>query len=484
VNEEHERTFRVGVIGAGMAGILTAIRLKEIGIDFAVYEKAERVGGTWRENTYPGLACDVPSVVYSYSFEHNPEWSRRYASGPEVQAYFASVAERYDILPFIQFGAEIVRCQWDGARWEIETNAGHRETFDAVIAATGVLHHPNVPHFEGIESFRGHVFHSARWDHDVPLDGQRVGVVGTGSTAVQITCALAERAQHFSLFQRTAQWVMTEPNPQIDEDTKEAFRRDPHLMAERQASLAKKFREYLIPGFLDVESERMHEIEERCRRDLEEGVRDPDLRERLRPSYKAGCKRLVVSPNFYETMQRANVSLVTSPIDRIEPEGLRTSDGHLHELDVLVLATGFDAQKFVRPMQVIGRGGLGLDEAWADGPVAYLSIGVPEFPNFFMLNGPNGPVGNLSLIEVAEAQLGYVMQLVEMLRAGDRKEFSVTEEAMRTFEVERIAAASSTVWATGCNSWYLDKHGVPATWTFTYDRFVDEMSKPNLADFE
>lgn len=476
--------FRVAVIGAGMAGILAAIRLREAGIDFTVLEKAERVGGTWRENTYPGIACDVPSVVYSYSFDHNPEWSKRYAPGHEIQAYFEDVADRRGITPFIRFGDEVVRCEWVGGRWQIQTAKGHRDEVDAVIAATGVLHHPNIPDFEGLDSFEGTAFHSARWDHSAELDGRRIGVVGTGSTAVQITCALVDRAEHFTLFQRTAQWVMLEENPDISDDKKQAFREDPTRMADLQSYLAKKFREYLVPGFLDVESERMHEVEERCIRDLEDNVKDPVLREKLRPDYRPGCKRLVVSPNFYEMIQRPNVTLETSGIERIEPNGVRTRDGELHELDVLVLATGFKADRFVRPTVVLGRDGLDLDEVWAKGPFAYLSMAVPGFPNLFLVNGPNGPIGNLSLIEVAESQLGYILQLVELLRSGERKEIAVTEEAAKAFEDERVAAARGTIWASGCNSWYLDQNGVPATWTFSYDRFIEETSAPKLEAFE
>lgn len=485
ITEPHgERPLSIAVIGAGMAGILTAIKLRELGLEFTVYEKADRVGGTWRENTYPGLACDVPSIVYSYSFDHNPEWSRRYAPGHEIQAYFEGAAERHGIVPFIRFGDEVTSCEWIDGRWQLETASGYRDSAEVVIAATGVLHHPRYPDIEGLDTFAGQAFHSARWDHDAPLDGRRVGVVGAGSTAVQITSALVDRVAHFSMFQRTAQWVMKEPNLDITEEKKDEFRRNPARMAELQTMLAKKFREYLVPGFLDVNSERMSEIEERCLRDLEDNVHDEVLREKLRPKYRAGCKRLVVSPDFFEKVQRPNATVVTSPIERVEPGGVRTGDGVLHELDVLVLATGFRPDRFVRPINMRGRDGVELNEVWADGPIAYLSVTVPGFPNFFMLNGPNGPIGNLSLVEVAEHQLGYILKLVDKLMTGDRKEIVVTEEATRAFEAERIAAAANTVWASGCNSWYLDKNGIPATWTLSYDRFLDEMAEPNLAVFE
>lgn len=477
------RELRIAVIGAGMAGVLAAVKLKELGIDFVVYEKGDRIGGTWRDNHYPGLACDVPSVVYSYSFEMYPEWSRRYAPGPEIREYFEAVAERRGVMPFFRFSDEVTSCEWIDGRWHLETTSGHTDSADVVIAATGVLHHPNVPKFDGIETFQGDVLHSARWDDGVSLDGRRIGVIGTGSTAVQITSALVDRVHHYSLFQRTAQWVMLEPNFDIAEDKKQTFRDDPAKMTHLHHYLAKKFRDYLVPGFLDVESERMSEVQARCEQDLAT-VRDEQLRAKLTPSYRAGCKRLVVSPDFYEKIQRPNVNVVTEGIERFEPRGIRTRDGLLHELDVIVLATGFRPDRFVRPIRLLGRDGIDLDDVWAGGPVAYLSIAVPGFPNLFMLNGPNGPIGNLSLIKVAERQLAYVLHLVDGLREGRHKEIAVTRAATDRFEAERIAAAKGTVWASGCNSWYLDQNGVPATWTFSYDRFIEDMRAPEFAAYE
>ena len=481
MTEPLSRHIRVAVMGAGVAGILSAVKLKEMGLDdFTVYEKNDAVGGTWHDNTYPGLACDVPSVVYSYSFEMNPEWSRRYAPGPEIREYLEGVARRRGVLSHFRFGDEVTSLEWVDGRWHLGTASGHRDVVDVVIAATGVLHHPNYPDIKGLEDFEGSVFHSARWEHDVELDGRRVGVIGTGSTAVQITCSLVERVASFSLFQRTPQWVMTEPNFDLSEEKKQEFRSNPERMYELHRSLAKKFREYLVPGFIDVHSARMAEVHDRCVRDLEDNVTDPVLREQLRPNYRAGCKRLVVSPDFYQKLQRPNARLITSGIDHVEAGGVRTADGELHELDVLVLATGFRPDRFVRPIRVIGRDGIDLDEVWSPTPIAYLSVTVPGFPNLFLLNGPNGPIGNLSLIEVAEHQFGYVAQLIEQLRTGERSTVEVTTAATQEFESERIAAAANTVWSSGCNSWYLDANGVPATWTFSYDRFTDEMAAPNM----
>jgi cation diffusion facilitator CzcD-associated flavoprotein CzcO len=484
--------LRVAVIGAGMAGILAAIKLDEAGFDdVVVFEKADRLGGTWRENTYPGIACDVPSHLYSYSFAPNPDWSRTFSPGEEIQGYFERVARERGVLPRIEFGHEVVGCEWiepeggDG-RWLVTTRADTQErehVVDVVIAATGVLHHPRMPDFEGMESFAGAAFHSSRWDHDVPLDGKRIGVVGTGSTAVQITSALAARAGHYTLFQRTAQWIMPQLNPPYTEEEKAAWRAAPERLVEIHDRLSEVFGGF-ARAVIDAQSAEIRWIEDQCLANLEENVRDPELRERLRPDYRAACKRLVISPDFYAAIQQPTAELVTDAIERIEPEGVRTADGRLHELDVLVLATGFRADAFMRPMGIVGANGLDLGRAWHERPNAYLSITMPGFPNFFMINGPNGPVGNFSLIEVAELQMGYLLQLVEMLRSDGVAAISPTTRAMEELEAARVEAARDTVWVTGCRSWYLDDRGIPATWPWSFDRFREVMRAPDLDAFE
>jgi cation diffusion facilitator CzcD-associated flavoprotein CzcO len=478
------RTLRFAVIGAGMAGIASAIRLTEAGYDdVVVFEKGDSFGGTWRENTYPGLACDVPSHLYSYSFAPNPDWTHRFSPGTEIRDYFERVAHEHEVERLVRFGEEVTACELRDGRWHLDTSKGAHEEFDVVLAATGVLHHPNIPEFEGIDEFEGASFHSARWDHDVPLDGKRIGVIGTGSTATQITAALVERAAHFSLFQRSAQWIMPQENPPYTDEERSQFVEDPALLRERHDELSEQFGIF-ANAVVNAESPEMGMIEQLCKANLEESVRDPDLRERLRPTYRPACKRLVVSPFFYEAIQQPNAELVTSPIERIEAKGVRTADGVLHELDVLVLATGFQAHAFMRPMKVVGRGGTTLAEVWADRAVAYLSISIPDFPNLFMLNGPNGPVGNFSLIEVAELQLGYILQLVAHLRDGECREISATQEVLDEFEDARFDAAKHTIWSTGCRSWYLDDRGVPAVWPWPFDRFRAEMAAPKLEAYE
>src|SRR2546423_154237 len=477
-------TLRVAVIGAGMAGILSAIKLTEAGItDFTVYEKGDRVGGTWRENTYPGLSCDVPSHLYSYSFALTPDWSPRFSPGVEIQAYFEQVARDHNVLDRIRFGDEVTCCEFSDGTWLVETASGRRDEVDVVIAATGVLHHPRIPDLVGLDTFEGACFHSSRWDPRAPLDGARAGVIGTGSTAIQIVSAIVDRVATLSLFQRSAQWVMPQENPAYSDEEKQTFRQDPEHLAGLHAQLSQMFGVF-ANSVVDAESPGMKMIEEACRANLETSVRDPELRERLRPDYRAACKRLIISPDFYEAIQRPNAELVTERIDRVEPRGIRTADGRLHELDVLVLATGFKAEAFMRPMRVIGKDGQTLADAWDPRPKAYMSISIPGFPNFFMVNGPDGPVGNFSLIEVAELQFAYILQLIERLRSGEYREVSATRDAMEAHEAARVEAAKNTVWVTGCRSWYLDDRGIPAVWPWSFDRFRAEMQAPKPVAYE
>jgi cation diffusion facilitator CzcD-associated flavoprotein CzcO len=309
-------------------------------------------------------------------------------------------------------------------------------------------------------------------------------VIGTGSTAIQITSALVGRVQSLSLFQRTPQWVMPQDNPAFSDEEKAHFRAHPEALHELRSSISKLFAEGFSNAVVDSSSPMLKMIEAACRANLEDNVTDPELREKLRPDYRAACKRLIVSPDFYQAIQSPNAELVAEGIERVEAGGVRARDGRLHELDVLILATGFRVDRFMRPMQVIGKDGVSLEQAWSPRPTAYLSISIPGFPNLFMLNGPNGPVGNFSLIEVAELQLAYILKLVELVRSEACREVAASAEATEAFDAERVAAAKTTVWTTGCRSWYLDDRGIPAVWPWTFDRFRSEMREPLLAAYE
>ena len=480
-----EQQPRIVILGAGMAGILAGIRLQDLGYqNITLYEKADRVGGTWRENTYPGLTCDVPSHFYTYSFERNPDWTRHLPPGPEIQAYFERTARKYGINELTRFGEECSDASYRDGRWQLQFVSGHTDVADILIAATGVLHQPNYPEIPGAESFQGALFHSARWDHSVGLEGKRIGVIGNGSTGVQIVSALAGKADLLEHYQRTPQWIMPVENGRFSEEERAAFR-DPEVLAK-----AMNVDEYMAAveaytqSITDIESEASQAMAQACRDNLEQSVTDPVLREQLRPDHLPLCKRLIFSPDYYQAIQHPQARLVSNGIRAIEANGIRTVDGELHELDVIVYATGFHADAFMRPMSITGRDGVQLSEFWQERPKAYLAVTMPGFPNLFMLNGPNGPVGNFSLIDIAEHQWGYIERLMARLDAGECDAIEPSMDAMETFEEERVEAAKQTVWYRGgCVSWYLDAQGIPSSWPWNFQRFVDCMAEPDWSAF-
>ena len=451
-----ERPLRVAVIGAGMAGILSAIKLREAGIDdFTVYEKADRLGGTWRENTYPGIACDVPSHLYCYSFALNPDWSHRYSPGGEIQTYFERVAREHGVERDMRFGDAVARLAYTGGRWRLTTEAGHTDEVDVVIAATGVLHQPNVPAIAGMDEFAGAIFHSARWDHDVVLDGARIGVIGTGSTAIQITSAVVDRAQHYSLFQRTPQWVLPSENPAYTDEEKEHLRSHPEALDQLHGEISEIFAEGFSNAVIDAESPMMKMIEQACRDNLEQSVTDPDLRERLRPDDVAACKRLIISPDFYQAIQRPDAELVTDPIRCIEAGGVRTVDGRLHDLDVLVLATGFDANTGgLTSIDLRGSDGRTIAEHWADGVDTHLGLAAHGFPNMLMLYGPQSTTAYCNGPVCAEIQGDWVAALLDHMRRNDLSTFESSEESGESWSALLAMVAEQTLFGR-TDSWYM-----------------------------
>jgi cation diffusion facilitator CzcD-associated flavoprotein CzcO len=467
-----------------MSGICVAHRLRSSGIeDLVLYEKAGQVGGTWRENTYPGLTCDVPSRFYSYSFAPNPDWTRTYARGPEIQRYFTGMAEKLGVRPNIRFDSEVVGARWEEGRWRLRTCDGTEDVADVLISATGVLHHPRHPDIPGLETFEGAAFHSARWDHSVPLAGRRIAVVGTGSTGVQIVSELAGVAERLLVFQRTAQWILPLGNRRYSRLSRWALRRFPALNRLSYRFYQRQL-ELILGGATTAPGWQRSLIGAICRANLRFGVRDPQLRRRLTPDYQPMCKRLVMSAGFYPAMQRPGVELVTEGIERAEPRGLVTRDGRLHEIDVLVMATGFDAHAYLRPVELVGEDGRTLEEAWAQRPHAYRTVALPGFPNFFMMMGPHSPIGNHSLVAVAETQAKYIAWWVEQLREGRIARAAPTAEATARFNDEMRRAMPSTVWATGCSSWYLGPDGLPELWPWTPARHRALLREPATADYE
>lgn len=473
------------IVGAGMSGILMGIRLKQAGYtDFTIVEKASSIGGTWRDNSYPGLHCDVPSHHYRYSFEPYADWSETFSGGPEIRAYLERTTVKYGIMPHIKFDCAAVSAEWDGSRWHVVLGTGERVEADVLIAATGVLHVPVLPNIAGLESFEGASFHTTRWDHSLPIGDKRVGMIGTGSTSVQITCALAGNVGQLKIFQRTAQWVAKVENPTITEEQKLLYRQSPELMDEQYQAILDQTILQTDGAIMANDPVARAELEKNVGDNLAT-VRDPVLREKLTPDYRVGCKRLIMSPSFYEAVQDPTVDVVTDAIDHIEPKGVVTADGKLHELDVLVLATGFDPSAYIRPMKLTGADGHSLDEVWAKRPIAYRSMAVPHMPNFFLIEGPFSPVGNLSLFLISEWQVEYIMKCIDLIQ--DRgiaisPRADITEALIDRYR----EGAKQTIWATGgCHSWYQDEEGVPIIYPFPADEFRREVKEqPDLGDFE
>lgn len=477
-----DRQARVAIVGAGLSGICMAIQLVRAGFrDFTVFEKGEGYGGTWRENTYPGLTCDVPSRYYQFTFAKNPGWSQLFSPGSEIRDYLAGIAGEYGVDRHTRFGAEVVAAEFAGGAWRVSASDGTVEEFDFLVCATGFLHHPRLPDFPGLDSFAGPVFHSARWDHTVDVRGKRIGVVGSGSTGVQLVTGLADPAERVVLFQRSANWILPTMERKYGAATRAAHRVLPFLGSVAYSLNRRIFqlfsRGLVAPGPVRSTIGRI------VARHLNT-VADPALRRALTPDHEPMCKRLVVSANFYRTVQRADVDVIASRIDRIEPHGVVTADGTTHPLDILVLATGFDAHAYMRPMAVTGVGGRTLDAAWAAGPHAFESMMIPGFPNLFMVIGPHSPVANHPLTAVAESQSRRIVHWIRQWGAGTFDTVAPTEAATERFNTKLREAMPGTVWATGCQSWYIGQDGLPEVWPWTPDDHDVLMRRtPDLTDY-
>ena len=478
----------VVVIGAGMTGMAVAIKLREAGIsNIVILEKGDSVGGTWRENRYPGVACDVPSHAYTYAFEPNPDWSSFFAGGKEIHQYFINVFKKYKLDEITHFNEAVTSCVYsdDTGLWTVKTSKNNTYVCDILFSATGILHKPNYPDIKGLRDFGGTCMHTARWDHTVDFKNKRIGVIGTGSTATQCIPELINtEGTDVTVFQRTAQWIVEAPNRFYSDADKQGFRDKPSRMQRvkdislwvfaqgTSALVDDKFRDRIMHRLFAWNSKRY----------LNKSVKDPVLRAKLTPNYKFGCKRTVMNATFYPAIQKPNAHLVTEGIDHIEKEGVVTKDGKLHKLDILVLATGFDPAAFMRPMEFRGRKGLTIEDAWKDKITAYRSLLIPQFPNFFLMLGPNSPIGNFSVIAMSEIQADYCIKLVKLWQEGKLNAIEVKPEAVKNWRAYLKERMKHTVWASGCNSWYLDKDGDPLTWPDKWKNWVAMMNKVETAD--
>lgn len=469
------RHLHVAIIGSGFGGLGTAIRLKEDGEDdFLIFERASGVGGVWRDNTYPGCACDVPSHLYSFSFARNPDWTREFSPQGEIQAYLEACVDRFGIGPYLRFGHSVEEIAWDEAlqHWSLTTSGG-RYTADVVVAAVGALSEPGVPSLPGLPGFQGETFHSARWNHDYDLSGKRVAVVGTGASAIQFVPAIQPKVKALTVFQRTAPWVLPRKDRPLSARERRLLRASPALQRLVRSRIYAT-RELLALAFF---SPKVAKLGERiARAHLARAVADPELRERLTPRYTMGCKRILLSNDYYPALTQPNVEVVTDAITRVTATGVVTADGREREVDAIVFGTGFQIQGFPFGKHVRGRDGT-LAQAWATTMTAHLGTTVAGFPNLFILQGPNTGLGHTSVVVMIEAQIEHVRNALRFLRRTGASAVEPRREAQEAFVAEVDRDLAGTVWTSGgCGSWYLDAQGrASALWpgfTFTFWRRV------------
>jgi cation diffusion facilitator CzcD-associated flavoprotein CzcO len=450
---------RVVIIGTGFAGLGMAIRLKQAGRDdFILLERAGDIGGTWRDNTYPGCQCDVPSHLYSFSFAPNPDWSRTFSHQAEIWDYLRDCAERFGITPHVRLNREVLEAAWndEAGVWHLETSAGDL-TADVVVSGTGALSEPAIPDLPGLEDFKGAAFHSARWDHDFELEDKRVAVIGTGASSIQFVPLIQSQVEKLHLFQRTPPWVLPHSDRPITDPERRSYRRLPLLQRLMRSGIYWA-RETFVLHFVRP---RFAKLPEGIgRRHLRKQVPDPELRRKLTPDYTFGCKRALLSNDYYPALTQPNVEVVTDGIAEVRSHSIVAADGTEREVDAIIFGTGFRVQDMPVIERVHGRDGLSLAESWRESMQAYLGTTVAGFPNFFMLLGPNTGLGHTSVVVMVEAQIAYVMDALRAMDRHDWRTLEVREEAQRAYNERIQKGLRGTVWnAGGCASWYLDRSG-------------------------
>jgi cation diffusion facilitator CzcD-associated flavoprotein CzcO len=453
--------FPIAIIGAGFAGIGTAIQLEKAGLrSYTIFERASEIGGTWRDNTYPGAACDVPSHVYSLSFEPRPTWSRKFAESGEIQRYLLDLVEKWQLRSHLRLDTEIVEARFEEQKgtWTLTTGEGETFTARFVVSGVGGLIDPALPDIKGLHSFSGELFHTARWNHDYDLTGRRVAVIGTGASAVQVVPSIAPRVEKLHVFQRTPAWVVPKRDKLYSERARRFFSRFP--LALRLSRTIKYWLSELFGPIVFLDSRRLSRIGELgSLAHLRAQVQDPELRAKLTPDFQFGCKRILISDDYWASFERDNVELVTDPIEEIKSTGIETADGTFREVDAIVLATGFALGLAQAPFAVIGRGGRTLDEAWRDGAVAYKGMSVAGFPNWFILMGPNTGPGHTSVLVYTEAQIAHALSAIRKVGDEGLKFVDVRRDVQDRYNERLQRRMKHMVWSSGCNSWYLSDDG-------------------------
>jgi cation diffusion facilitator CzcD-associated flavoprotein CzcO len=478
-------TISVAIIGAGFAGIGSAIRLKDQGItDFAIFERDSRVGGTWRDNTYPGAQCDIPSRLYSYSFAPNPDWSQTYSGSAEILGYIERLVESAGIAPHIRFGHNVVAVCYDAEAGEWIIDFDDRESTRArtVIVASGPLANASLPDIPGIDTYEGRKIHSARWDHDYDFEGKKVAVVGTGASGVQIIPELVKVAKSVKVFQRTPGWVLPKVNTSTSGRLKRIYKNVP--AAEKLIRAAWYWGHESVALGVVWESPFTRLVEAVSAVNLRLQVKDPWMRRQLTPDFSAGCKRLLMTSDYYPALQSENCSLVTWPIARLSPKGIRTVEGIEHQFDAIVFATGFDVPKAGTPYSITGQEGRELASEWSGGAYAYRSVAVSGYPNLFFTFGPNSGPGHSSALVYMEAQIDYIVEAISKLLQFDWKSLDVRPEVQARYNQDIQRRLQSTTWNSGCQSWYLTEDGFNATMYPGFaSQYVNQLKTLDLHDF-
>ncbi len=461
----------VAVVGGGFGGVGAAVMLGREGYeDVTVFEKSERVGGVWQHNTYPGAACDIPSHLYEYSFAPN-RWSRRFSPGPEIRAYVEGVARRFGVFDKVRTSTDVKSARWDEGRvkWLLETSTGTHET-DVLVTACGQLSVPKVPPIAGLGDFEGPAFHTAEWRHDVDLAGKRVAVIGTGCSAIQVVPAIRPEVAQLDVYQRSPGWTFPKGDFEYSPRARALFRRFPALRRLDRASV-QAFQEFGAaamtsqPWLLPI-------LRAIAKRQIDSAIADPELRRKVTPSDEVGCKRVMLTDEWYPALAEPNVDLVTKRIEAVTASGIRDVGGAERPADAIVLATGFASHDFVAPMAITGRDGCSLAEEWAEVARAYLGLSVPRFPNLFLLYGPNTNGGTGSVVNTLECGIGHVLAALSELDRAGASRIEVRPEAAESFDRELRAALAKTVWHSGCSNWYVDENGNdPSNWPWLWSTY-------------